>query len=1349
MSAGRFSDLPQVQQVLDRCRRQILQHTFLVGLATVLIAVVGYLLTVSLLDYAIGLPGIVRAAVLLLFVATAAYVVWRHLLVPLRLTTPAQQLGAAIDLTCPHLQESLSTLISIQSPDATSSEAGSVQMQQRLQKQVAEQLRSLGPQQFVNSQQMKKRCGLAALILAVALVPLILWPSASALSIKRLVQPFANLANVSNLFFDVENGNRTVARWSNVVLHAKPAWRNGAAGERPDLVQLKLTAANGQSDTIAMAFDEVNGCYTYQLSRIADPLQFQIIGGGATSEKFQITVVDAPSVEMAMMTAVPPAYTGHAVQRFEGMTETMKVFERSDLQIHLEFNKPVQSAELVWTRRDERPLTASELFDIEFDNLTGEEVPMIDLEAPTMPAPEPLIMRSAAELSEDRLSAFLNLQADVGGDFEFVIVDDFDLKNPTEPERSMSVTFDQAPKLKVSGIRNEDQYRANDILPINCYVADDIGVGSVELHYSINDTPSVVVPAVDFDPGDREVSQRFRLILEDLNVKDGDWLTVRIRATDERPEPGPHEVWSDEISIEINKDALPPGARALQQETQEIIEALKQLENQLAKDKKRAEELQLAARREWNDGDRDQVRRLSEKEQQQGRILEQLAGEVATHPMMKDEAEALQQLVPELRETLPEMLEQAAEENRIAAPATLQSTGETIEDVRRELQLQIDALEKKAKLEQDLAELNRLALDAEQLAQDADKLETDRQHPENKPEDVAQEDWEQQLQDRQQELATERQELTDGIEQLLEEERELLEAAQRAQTERFDELKQAAQELADQQTLISDGVKDEAKKTVRDAFQIAEQLKKAKEKADSLNQQIQQADSTAKPPELQKLQDAIEDLQKGNLSQPQFDVQQVAEQLQQSSEQLKNAEAAELSEQLAAELSKIAEQIDKLREQRQPEQPEQSDEQSTETPADERNPITDAVDRIQQLADATQELADQLKDQDSSIPAAQQNANATAANTADAVIQAKAGRLTKSSQQLRDASRSASKSADAMQAATSLNSEQQQMRGLQNELNRIAEVLDNLSKDNRSQAAAQQQAQQDVAKQTSELPQNLAELAERMALEALQMQQQAQQASNAQQLAQQAQQNSEQASAQLQQGELGQAGESGQQAADQLSQIANAEQTSDQLAKDPNALVPNEVGESVADALQKLQQAAKAMQQESDQEGQMEPGESGESAEQGNNGEQSQQSDGQESASAKGQPGEGQASPDGQQQQGQPSASQQQLDSAAKSLAQAAKNALPGQFDPSQPPDGEESEQAGSDAMGNSALWDGRIPDDVLNNGAGSRDWGKVADELDSEISTAAGASRDSEYQSLIRRYFKELAKATSDNIAP
>ena len=55
MSAGTLTQSPRVQEVLDKCRRQILMHTLLRGIAGVLAVIVTSVLVSTGLDYLVGI----------------------------------------------------------------------------------------------------------------------------------------------------------------------------------------------------------------------------------------------------------------------------------------------------------------------------------------------------------------------------------------------------------------------------------------------------------------------------------------------------------------------------------------------------------------------------------------------------------------------------------------------------------------------------------------------------------------------------------------------------------------------------------------------------------------------------------------------------------------------------------------------------------------------------------------------------------------------------------------------------------------------------------------------------------------------------------------------------------------------------------------------------------------------------------------------------------------------------------------------------------------------------------------------------------------------------------------------
>ncbi len=1347
MSAVQPGHQLPVQQLLDRCRRQILVHTTLVGLAKIFTVVIGYLVCAAVLDYLFGLPSAVRAVTLSCFVVVLAAVTWNWLIAPLKASLPAEQLGAAIDLSTPELNESLATLISIERPGTTSSEAGSALMRQHLRQQVAHNISHASPNRVVDTSRTRRRCGVAGLVTMLAVVPFIVWPSGSELLLQRMVSPFRNLATVSNLYFDVTDGNRIVARGSNVEISATPNWRSGSDWERPEFVDLRLIGANGQTEQLGMLFDAVGDRFVAELPRIAESVRYQVTGGGTTTEVFTLTIVDPPQIRTAVMTATPPTYAGRATERFDGMLGDMEVFERSQLNVLLEFNKPITAAKLVWQQRDARPVTEAQAIQFEFDDLSGEEVMEINMD-PDAPLTvvEPLEKSVAGLVAGDGLSATFEMEADAGGDFAFEVTDEFQLMNGVEPDRHLTVIFDKAPELDVSGIHDIDSFRPDDVLPANCFAVDDIGIGDLELRYQLNDNVEKIVAAASFDRGALEVKQAFRLQLEDLGVADGDILKIRIRATDERPEPGPQQTWSKVYTIGIDKNAAAAGQRAMAEDTQEMVDALKKLEELLQQDVEKTNALKEQTKRGWTDQNRDEAQRLSEKEQQQGQILEALADDVASHPLMKNSAAVLEELSQTLREQLPEVLEAAADADRRQTAHQELSQAETqLQAARQTLQDEIQKIEDIAKLEQDLAELNRLALDAEQLSQDAEQLDQDRQDNQNQPSEMSDKDWDQQLDQRRQELRQEQAQLSSELERLLDQQQELRQAAQRAQREQLTELSEIAQALAKRQQQLADGVKQEATDAARDAREIAKQLEQATADAKRLNQDLPKQDGVQQA-DIEKLEQAIEQLKQGDLAQPDQPLSDVAAELANNEQPLRDAAAddetaaesdqrqqtADRSKALAERLEEIRQQAADLRQQRTAAQAPTN----TDSPDAPPSPVNEALQRLQKLSQQAQEIADAVAADPAAGQAAQQSAQQAAEQTNSSAEEAATGQFSDAATEAVQAATAAAKAGEQLQAEAQ-QERRQQAANLSDDLNQMAQQLRDLQPDDAARLAAQQATQQQIADQIQQLPQQLQELAERMNMEALQMQEQGQQAQSAQQAASEAQQNSQQASASLQQADLQSGSESGQETATQLQRLAELSEQAGQSPPNESSAVPTEVGESVAQALQNLAAAAQAMQQDSDQPG---SGEGGESAEQGGQG---QGQPGEEEAIA-GQPGEGQGQPgEGQPGAGQPGSGSQQLSSAAQALAQAAQSALPGQFNPGQMSDGGESENAGQRAAGNPGLWNGLLPN-VANGPAGSRDWGQLNEELDSETTDGVAASRDSEYEALIRMYFREVAKATS-----
>lgn len=1475
MSSGSFTQQPQVQSVLHHCRRQIRNNALLAGIASVILVVLSGVLLAVGLDYLLPLPGTARAALLIGLVVAVVLAVYRSLVQPLTIKVTDEQLGAAVDLSAPELQESLATLISIEGPDATNAEAGSVVMRQHLREHVVNRISGAAPSDVVDLSATRKRCGIAGLVFCVAMIPVVVWPSISSLLLNRLIAPFENLSTVSNLYFEVADANRTVARNSDVQIAAVPKWRNETSSDLPESVQVKFTSSDGSADFLPMLYDDAESAYVCVVPAISDSVDFQITAPNVTSQIFHLNVVDRPSIRTAMMIDTPPIYTGRAVQRFDGMFGNMDVFEGSQLEIELTLNKPVTAASIVWLDRDAKTVEADELEEAKHDEMTGEEVIVLDQDPDSEQPPEvidlaALPVRQNAEISPDGMTARFHFPAEAGGNFEFEVVDEFELTNIVSTSRHLTVTYDLPPELSVGGTQDGQHYRPDDILPLNCLASDDIGLGELQLHYRVGDEAERLVPAADFEAGSLMAQNAFRISLADLGVSDGDIVRVKVKAADERPDPGPQVTWSDSFSITIDSKAAAAGAEGLRAETEGMIAALKQLEQLLLEDEKQGWDLRNKIRNEISDERRTETERLSEKEQQQGRILEQLAEQVATHPLMEESADKLKELSQKLRQDIPDTLNEALENERNEAAHKIEDATKQIQQTRQQLANEIRQIEKMARLEQELAELNRLALQAEQLAEDSDQLEQDRQQQDARPDELSPEEWDAELQDRQNELQQQQQELTSDIEQLLEQQHELRKAAQNAQKEQLMDLAEEVQKLAEQQSTLAQGTQEEAREAGRDSQKIANELERVRRDAEKLNQELDKLDDTPEKTDTTRLQEAVQELRKGNLDESRQDVSDAANDAQKLQQQLndkrppkdeatskpgesqsgesqpadggnnqsnaaetENAstendagsentaskateqpdqqqqakneaqakqrqQAADKAHQIEDKLKNIEDQIAALQAeknltpssaadpspnspQNSPTDGQDSDSQDSDSqdsdgqaPAadedaaasqpdaaepegsDSSNEGSAIQDLLQQLQDAAEsaESLSKATDEDSRANGnARKAARDSAKRTQNATQQAASGRFKEAAQQLAQASSSAG-SAGRQMNNEAQQDQRKQAEDLSQSLGRLAENMRNLQQDDASQIAAQQQTQADVAEQAAGLPERLAQLQDTLQLPALQMQKQADKTGEAATSAQQAAETSQQATGNLQQGNLQQASQEGRATAEQLRKVADAARAAGQQGGQQQSPVPNEVGQSVADALQQLQEAAQAMQQTvSEQPGQ--PSTDGQqpsdpSSESGQEGQQGKPQNGETDSDQQGQPSEqptdnGKPSPsnseDGQPApNGAPQPGTESLSKAANSLAEAAKQSLPGQHRPSDPSN--TNSQAASDAgNGSTAFWNGLIPN-ASGSAAAGRNWGQLMDELDTNTSESMGTTRDPEYEALIRMYFREVAKA-------
>ncbi len=865
MSSTSAQHVHGLQELLDRCQRQIRVHAMLRGTAETVCITIAVLLISLVLDYMLILPGMVRLTLLISGLVIVGYALFTRLLRPVFTSAPNDELGAAMDLKFPELQESLATLISIDNPAASTSELGSAVMRDRLTRYVQDQIGQIEPAQVVESRTTIQRWGIASASIIILLMPMLLWPTGTRLLLQRLFTPLANLAAPTDLYFEVPNGARVVAVGSDVEIIAIPQWHSGKAGTPPTDVIVELRSENGIEDHLPMSFEESKLEFGATMPSVQNSFQYRVRGGRAVSSWFDITVAVPPAISKAELIETPPAYTGRPVESFDGIVGDIHVFERSQIEIRLAFNKPVDTVEFVW--KNWEPVTSA----TPLEAAKSDEIPAAaedlaraaELSAKAEKTPPVL----TAEYSPDRTACTFRFDVTGSGAFEFLIKDSLGLSNSAEPSRRIVATSDKPPRLVVKGIRDDLEVRPDDSIALNCSVTDDIGIGLLELHYQKNAEAVRIEPMAKFDRGAVSLDHEFSVAMKSLNVNVGDTVTFRVRTADERPVPGPQVVWKGPWTIRITADAEPLGKKPLKEDDQKLVDSLRKLEEELQKDTQKSHQLKDQVWRKWEEEAQQEVRDLSEKEQTQGRDLQKLAEQVAEHPLMAKQAEKLNELANQIREEIPKKLSEAAASDRDPAARNLQESAQALNKAKDELHKVTDEIQKIAEVEQELAELNRLALDAQQLAQQSEKLDQDRR--EGKPEEgQTEEDRQRELDLRESELQQEQRQLKDDLKSLLQRRQELLQAAREAQLDQAAAVAKETRRLAQQQQQLAEGVREEAHDAARDAQELANQLQQARNEADQIGQQIQQQDKDIKRPELQPLDEAIRDVRQGNLDSP-------------------------------------------------------------------------------------------------------------------------------------------------------------------------------------------------------------------------------------------------------------------------------------------------------------------------------------------------------------------------------------------------------------------------------------------------------------------------------------------------
>jgi hypothetical protein len=998
---------------LEGLRYRVRQMAILRGVGVFLTLESLLLVVVVASDYFLDLEPTSRAILLSVFGALTLALGWKFLYRPASKKFSDAELASVAEQYYPKLGERVTSLVELGNPDLPENERGSKLMRELLELETIEKVGAYDFEESVPSKPAVRKFSMGVAAMMAVLLSLIIFPAVSQQLLARLFMPWGNYDSVSKLLIDIENGDRVVARGSDVTITAKVTWRSGAEEPVPEPIKLFWTNSEGDDDYRDLDFDADTMTFKTVVPNAFDSFEYYVTSEGGRSKKYKIEVVDAPEVVVAQLEVNPPGYVGLPRKQHDGVTGEITLFEHSKLSFKFEFNKPVETAEIVWaapmvhpdsefahaggennTVEDNAEKDAAEADD---DNNTDEDVQPAKVVKRTGPYSNDMILleevpNTKLVLSGDKKSATLEMPAEIQGSFAILLTDKHGIINDDEPHREFVVTRDQPPLLLTAG-GNRDEAKPTDVYALKVGVIDDIGIGALELHVKSTADFSRVFAIPNDKLGKLSVEHEFLLDLQDLGIKHGETLTLQVRATDERPIPGVNEVWSDERIVRIHNNASAQGSNDLVAEQNDLRKELQAIKRAVVDASDNAKTLGLDADER---GDEQQfvkdVGELAEQESVLTGRLQKLSERFDQHPLFANLTKKLKEDAHKPLGEAAEQIEGAIEKKADEQATELAKNATDVNGVHEKLDEIETEFEELAKLEKDLLELNRIAQRAKQLADDAKNLEAARKQLENGPRLEGETDEDrnaarQQLAEAQKQMQAEQHELAEALNRLLQARPELLAAARDHQMGKLDELAQKADELVKPQENLADALNAEVDDAAKAAEEVAAKQGDALDDIENLAAQADanQAKQPVTPIDPEVARQVIEKLKAGNLEEAEELQDQVADDLERLARELKENEnlptdPKEAAKELAKRQRALADELDKKAQElakADPNQPNKADENDLKDLAAKEAALQMATAQL----DANRDAVDEQKAAVNDAAAALQNVlDADAAN---------------------------------------------------------------------------------------------------------------------------------------------------------------------------------------------------------------------------------------------------------------------------------------------------------------------------------------------------------------------------------
>ncbi len=477
------------------------------GVAATLLAVLAGAGLSLLIDWTVHLQKDMRATMLVLMILGLGFVVFKQVLIPLRLQLRPFNIALMVEHRFPELRSLLISAVRFHDGQVGRGDANSPELMRVVIDRASRAVRMVQVNDVLDRTASRRSAGICVLVGLISWVALAALPGTVGTWFERCI-----------LLTDTAWPQRT-----RLVLDLPSDVLRGAIGddlevrayvpegyEVPRLVNIHFEFQRGRAGHEPMV-RVGDRSFRYTFTQAKENFEFHLRGGDDQTEVVRAELVERPAVAALTMTITPPPYTGQPQFETKSEVRSADLLPGSVLAIAFKPNKPILSAAL--------------LSDA-------------GLEFPATQAKGTWHVQCEPERSDS---------------YHFKLTDVLGLENKRPIRLSIRMIKDVAPhvRMRVPGLGT--MVTAGALLPMEIGVADDYGIKEISLAHQIQregeQTNAIELPGLI--PGTRLYERQHEFSVSSCSVIVGDRLTIFVESSDLDDVNGPNIGASAAISLRV------------------------------------------------------------------------------------------------------------------------------------------------------------------------------------------------------------------------------------------------------------------------------------------------------------------------------------------------------------------------------------------------------------------------------------------------------------------------------------------------------------------------------------------------------------------------------------------------------------------------------------------------------------------------------------------------------------------------------------------------------------------------------------------------------------------------------